>query len=112
MSRVPVSWSMIPAAMKSEALNVAWFIMWKTAATAASGLFRPSRSVISPRWLIVEYASSALRSFWNMAAYAPSSNVQRPAPPTIQNQASVPERTGQRRAIRKTPALTMVAECR
>ena len=31
MSRVPVSWSMMPAAMNSDALNVAWFIMWKTA---------------------------------------------------------------------------------
>ena len=39
MSRVPVSWSMTPAAMNSAALNVAWFMMWKTAATAASGLF-------------------------------------------------------------------------
>ena len=39
MSRVPVSWSMMPAAMNSDALKVAWFIMWKIAATAASGLF-------------------------------------------------------------------------
>ena len=54
MSRVPVSWSMMPAAMKSEALNVAWFIMWKIAATAASGLPRLSSMVIRPRWLIVE----------------------------------------------------------
>jgi hypothetical protein len=54
MSRVPVSWSMMPAAMNSDALKVAWFIMWNTAATAASGLFRPSSSVIRPRWLIVE----------------------------------------------------------
>jgi len=27
MSREPVSWSMMPAAMKSEALNVAWLRM-------------------------------------------------------------------------------------
>ena len=54
MSRVPVSWSMMPAAMNSDALKVAWFIMWKIAATAASGLPRPSSSVIRPRWLIVE----------------------------------------------------------
>ena len=68
MSRVPVSWSMMPTAMNSDALKVAWFIMWNTAATAASSLFRPSSSVIRPRWLMVEYASSAFRSFWNMAA--------------------------------------------
>ncbi|MNJ81920.1 hypothetical protein D3C77_809820 [compost metagenome] len=49
MSRVPLSWSMIPAAMNNEALKVAWLRIWNTAATAASGLFRPSRRVISPR---------------------------------------------------------------
>ena len=49
MSRVPVSWSMMPAAMNSEALKVAWFMTWKTAATAASGLFRPSSSTIRPK---------------------------------------------------------------
>ena len=54
MSRVPVSWSMMPAAMNSDALKVAWFMMWKIAATRASSLLRPSSSVISPRWLMVE----------------------------------------------------------
>ncbi len=54
MSRVPLSWSTMPAAMKSEALKVAWFMMWNTAATAASGLFRPSSRVMSPRWEMVE----------------------------------------------------------
>ena len=54
ISRVPVSWSMIPAAMNSEALKVAWFMVWKIAATAASGLPRLSRTVMRPRWLIVE----------------------------------------------------------
>ena len=33
MSRVPHSWSMIPAVMKSDALKVAWLTMWNTAAT-------------------------------------------------------------------------------
>ena len=42
MSRVPVSWSMMPAAMNSDALKVAWLIMWKMAATAPSGLPRLS----------------------------------------------------------------------
>ncbi|MCY1247668.1 hypothetical protein D9M72_610180 [compost metagenome] len=49
ISRVPLSWSMMPAAMNNEALNVAWLRMWNTAATAASGLFRPSSRVIRPR---------------------------------------------------------------
>ena len=38
MSRVPVSWSMMPAAMKSDALKTAWFMMWKIASTMASGV--------------------------------------------------------------------------
>ena len=54
MSRVPVSWSMMPAVMNSAALNVAWFRMWNTAATADSGEFSPIRNTISPRWLMVE----------------------------------------------------------
>ncbi len=44
----------MPAAIKSEALKVASFITWNTAATAASGLFRLSSSTISPRCEIVE----------------------------------------------------------
>ena len=55
MSRVPVSWSTMPAAMNSDALNVAWLTMWKIAATAASGVSDARRAaVIRPRWLIVE----------------------------------------------------------
>ena len=51
---MPVSWSMMPTDMKSEALKVAWFIMWNTAATAANWLLSPSSRVIRPRWLMVE----------------------------------------------------------
>jgi hypothetical protein len=40
--------------MKSDALKVAWFMTWKTPATAARGLLRPSRSVMSPRCETVE----------------------------------------------------------
>ncbi len=40
------------------------------------------------------------------------SSVARPAPPTSQNHGSVPPMTGHSRASRKTPAFTMVAECR
>ena len=35
-----------------------------------------------------------------------------PARPTIQNHSGVPASTGHSRASRKTPAFTMVAECR
>ena len=54
MSRVPVSWSTMPALMNSAALKAAWFRMWNTAATADSGDDSPIRKVISPRWLTVE----------------------------------------------------------
>ena len=54
ISRVPASWSMMPAAMKSDALKVAWFTVWKMAAIQANGLPNPSSSTIRPRWLIVE----------------------------------------------------------
>ena len=53
-SRVPASWSTMPAVMKRAALKVAWLRMWNTAATADSGEPRPMRKVISPRWLMVE----------------------------------------------------------
>ena len=54
MSRVPHSWSTMPAAMKSEALKVAWLTMWNTAATVDMGESSPIRNVISPSWLMVE----------------------------------------------------------
>ena len=98
--------------MNSEALKVAWLTMWKIAATAPSVLPRPSSMVMRPRWLIVEYASTAFRSCWNTAEAAPSSRLARPAPPMIQNHASVPASTGHSRSSRNTPAFTMVAECR
>ena len=72
----------------------------------------PSSSVISPRWLMDEYASSPFRSVWNMARKAPRNSDAAPAPPTQMNHSSVPESTGQSRASRKTPSLTIVAECR
>ena len=54
MSRVPHSWSMIPAAMKRLALKMAWLMMWNTPATAASGVPMPNSAVMRPRWLMVE----------------------------------------------------------
>ena len=78
MSRVPVSWSTMPAFMNSAALKVAWLRMWKTAATAAIGDPRPSRKVTRPRWLTVEKASRPLRSSLNSAIQAPISMVIRP----------------------------------
>ena len=47
-----------------------------------------------------------------MAAKPPISSVASPALVTSQNHSSVPASTGHRRAIRNTPAFTIVAECR
>ena len=68
MSRVPHSWSMMPALMNSPALKVAWLMTWNTPATTASGSSSPNSSVMRPRWLIVEYASRPFRSCWKIAA--------------------------------------------
>ena len=54
MSRVPVSWSMMPAAMNRDALKTAWLQMWNIAARIATGPPIPASAVIRPRWLIVE----------------------------------------------------------
>ena len=112
MSRLWVSWSTIPAIMNSEALNVAWFSTWNTAATAASGEPSPTRKVMRPRWLTVEYASSPLRSCLKMAMKAANSTVIRPTVVTIASNQPEPASTGYMRMSRKTPAFTMVAECR
>ena len=53
-SRVPVSWSIIPAIMNKAALKVAWLMIWKMAAATASGEPIPSRHTIRPKWLMVE----------------------------------------------------------
>ena len=112
MSREWVSWSTMPAIMNSEALNVAWLSTWNTAATAARDEPRPTRKVIRPRWLTVEYASRPLRSCLKMAMNAANSTVTSPAPLTSASNQPEPARIGYRRISRNTPALTMVAECR
>ena len=112
MSRECVSWSTMPATMNSDALNAAWLRTWNTAATAASGVPIPTRQVTSPRWLTVEYASSPLRSCLKIAIVAANSSVTAPTVVTIASNQPDPASTGCSRISRKTPALTIVAECR
>ncbi|MCY1244756.1 hypothetical protein D9M72_578530 [compost metagenome] len=69
---------MMPAAMNSDALNTAWLMMWKIAATVLSWVSSPNSSVISPRWLMVEYASKPLRSRCSSAIAAPKISVASP----------------------------------
>ena len=54
ISRVPVSWSTIPAAMNSAALKAAWLRMCSTAASAAISRLKPSSITNRPSWLMVE----------------------------------------------------------
>ena len=98
--------------MNKAALKLAWFRMWNTAAIAPKEVPVPSRKVISPRCDTVENASSALRSFLKIAISAPSTIVINPAEQTSTIQISVPDSTGHMRAIRNSPAFTIVAECR
>ncbi len=102
----------MPALMNRAALKVAWLRMWNIATTTAISVPNPSSIVIMPRWLTVEKASSALRSFLKIAMKAAIAMVARPTGVTIRNQTSVPASAGQKRASRNTPAFTMVAECR
>ena len=112
MSRVCVSWSMMPADMNSAALKVAWFRMWNIAAIAPKAVPVPSSMVMRPRWLTVEKARRAFKSCLNSAITAPKTMVIRPAVVTITNHSGVPDNTGHIRAMRKMPAFTIVAECR
>ena len=82
------------------------------AVIAAIGVAKPSNIVTKPRWLTVEKASSALRSSRNNAIHAATSIVMRPTGVTIRNHTSAGEKTGHSRAIKNSPAFTMVAECR
>ena len=87
-------------------------MMWNTATTAAALVPSPRSMVMRPRWLTVENARSAFRSSLNSAILAPISMVISPVEATIQNHSGVPASTGQSRAIRNSPAFTIVAECR
>ncbi len=111
-SREWVSCSTIPATMNSGALKSAWLRMCSIATVAAGTVPIPSSIVTRPRWLTVDQASRPLRSVSVSAKAAPASMVARPTPLTIQNHSGVPAKTGQSRAIRNSPAFTMVAECR
>src|SRR3546814_19741988 len=44
-SRVPVSWSTMPAVLNSAHLTVAWFRIWKTQEKAAEGVPKENRMV-------------------------------------------------------------------
>ena len=113
MSRVPVSWSMMPAAMKSDALNVAWFSMWKIAATqrerAVQAEQQRDQAEMADR-RVGEQALEVLLEDRDVGA-----EHERDEPGACRRSRSTrrcPASTGHSRAIRNTPSFTIVAECR
>jgi hypothetical protein len=98
--------------MNSEALKVAWFRMWNTAATAASGLFRPSSSGDQAQVADGRIGQQALQVVLEHRHIAPSSSVPGPDAADDPEPGVGAASTGHSRASRNTPALTMVAECR
>ena len=111
-SRVPVSWSTMPAAMKSEALKVAWLTMWKMAATSARLCVQAQQQRDQAQVADGGIGQHALHVLLEDGGVGAQHQRDQPRPPMIQNQASVPASTGQNLASRNTPAFTMVAECR
>ena len=88
-------------------------MMWKTAATAASGSSEAEQQRDQAEVADRRIGQQALEVVLEDARRTrrPSS-VARPVPPTTPEPGSVPASAGYSRASRKTPAFTMVAECR
>ena len=113
MSRVPVSWSMMPAAMNSEALKVAWLRMWNTAATAPTAACQPEQQGDQPEVAdgrVGEQPLQVVLEERHVGAEDQRRQADRARPRLEQHR--VPASTGYSRASRKTPAFTIVAECR
>ena len=113
MSRVPASWSMMPAAMNSDALKVAWFMMWKIAATAASGVPSPEQQHHQADMADGRIGQESLEVLLEQRQERPDQERGRArSRSTIRTTYSWPAITGHSRASRNTPAFTIVAECR
>ena len=76
---------------------------------AASVEPAPNASIIRPRWLIVEYASTRLKSFITSAKVHAYTKVNNPTIATMRRTLSVNWNSGINRATRNTPAVTIVA---
>jgi hypothetical protein len=67
---------------------------------------------MKPSWLTVPNARMRLRSYWRSARHPPTSMVMRPTVSTSGRQVGARANAGASRAMRYTPAFTMVAEWR
>src|SRR3954453_20385684 len=100
-------WITEPEPRNSSALKNAWVTMWKMAATYAP---LPMAKNMYPSWLIVEYASTRLMSFWATAIVAANNAVATPMMAmSVGAYEEAASRTGLMRHIRNTPAVTIVA---
>ena len=88
-------------------------MMWKTAATAASGVSEAEQHRDQAEMADGRVGQQRLQVVLEQGdAGAEQRACTRPVVATSQNHSSVPDSTGQSRASRNTPAFTMVAECR
>ena len=92
--------------MKSSALKTAWAAKWYIAAEYAP---MPTAKIISPICDIVEYAMTRLMSTWLSAMTPAITAVPMPTHATMPWATGARSNSGWKRAIRYTPAVTMVA---
>src|SRR5262245_23497759 len=102
----PLPWITEPAPRNSVALKKARVTTWKIAAPYAP---TPSARNMKPSWLIVEYASTRLMSGWTSPTVAARSAVRAPTHATTVDALALAAKKGWARAIRNTPAVTIVA---
>ena len=112
MSRVPARTSTSPTIMNSAALNTAWAATIATAAKVALAEPSDSSASIRPNWDTVPQARMSLASTCRSAPIAPQIIDSSPRVSPSGFQTATSANTGEVAATRKTPALTMVAECR
>ena len=110
ISLEPSVFSAAPTDWNSMDLLTEWKIIRKTAAQTVSSAPMPVHPTISPRFDIVENASTFLASFWAIAIILAMINVKPPILDTIRP-TIFPSSAGDIRISRYTPALTMVALC-
>ncbi|SII70536.1 Uncharacterised protein [Mycobacteroides abscessus subsp. abscessus] len=98
--------------MNSPDLNSACAMTWRAAAAIAASVPTPMTAVMSPSWETVEYAMSFFTSCWLRANQPPMKAVMRPADTRMTFHAGVAWKAGEKRIMRKMPALTTAAAWR
>ena len=98
----------LPAPKNSSALDTPCATRCSIAAASPPA---PSASIISPKWLTVEYASARFMSVITSASAPAYKNVISPTTDTAVIAPGAISNSGSIRATRYTPAATIVAAC-